>query len=92
MTKRGKCSLDHSRCSWKCSLEQRDNDICDLYVSKSFQILYHGDRVSINSGVVFHLQVDDVSEPKGCIDASNPASDYQDAHLEFSLGFTGNTE
>jgi hypothetical protein len=59
-----------------------------MYVSRSFPIIYHGDKVSLNSSVVFHIQVDDVSEPKGGIDASNPAHDYQDAHLEFTLGFS----
>lgn len=89
MVKRGRCLIDHSRCSWKCSLEQKDHDVFDMYVSRSFPILYHGDIVSLNSGVVFQIQVEDVSEPKGGIDS---ASDYQDAHIEFSLGFTGNSE
>jgi hypothetical protein len=52
----------------------------------SIPILYHGDRISLNSGIVFHIQVDDVAEPKGGIDY--PANDYQDAHLEFTLGFS----
>ena len=92
MKKRKKCSIDHSRCSWKCSLEDKDNQGNDIYVSKNFEILYHGDRVSLNSGAIFQISVDDVSEPKGGIEASNQECDYQDIHLEFSLGFSSDYE
>lgn len=88
LIKRKECAIEHSRCSWKCLQEPKENHFNDMYVSRSFPIIYHGDKVSLNSSVVFHIQVDDVSEPKGGIDAANPAHDYQDAHLEFTLGFS----
>ena len=93
--RRSRCYLDHSRCTWKCRVYSQGSDYDlskqkvekDLFVSKTFHIIYHNDRVSLSSGVIFQIQVDDVTDPKGGIDSANPYTDYQDAHLEFTLSF-----
>ena len=86
-------------CSWKCKVinsknsnssldlsgnTPEDNPLSlDLFVSPTFLIAHQGDRIPLQSVIVFRLEIDDVQEHK----APFIGIDSQDVFLEFSLCF-----